>query len=367
MRDKPVILVVDDTAENLRLLTNLFRENDYEVRPVPNGKLALQAARIDPPDLILLDINMPGMNGYDVCDALKADEVTVDIPVIFVSALDEVFDKVRAFSTGGVDYIRKPFQVEEVLARVRTHLALRRTQLQLSATIARLRELESMRETLFHMVVHDLKSPLWGIESLLQRVAAETKGRMEPGTEDSLQRVRQAAGGLARMVHTLLDVSRIESSAMPIVLVEADVRELVDQAILNVGSADAARPIDVDVPPGLTLSCDADVVRRVVENLVGNGLKHTPEHAPLAVRARGDASGARIEISDKGPGIPAADRERIFEKFGTLQSGSRQHSSGLGLAFCRLGVEAHGGKIGVDDAPGGGSTFWFELPSAPAA
>jgi DNA-binding response OmpR family regulator len=155
---KPSILVVDDTPENLRLLSNLFREHDYEVRPVPSGKLALQAVEMDPPDLILLDINMPGMNGFEVCDALKQNEAWMDIPVIFVSALDEVFDKVRAFSVGGVDYITKPFQVEEVLARVRTHMALRRTQLQLSGTIARLRELEAMRESLFQMVVHDLKS-----------------------------------------------------------------------------------------------------------------------------------------------------------------------------------------------------------------
>jgi two-component system sensor histidine kinase/response regulator len=364
---KPSILVVDDTPENLRLLTNLFREHDYEVRPVPSGKLALQAVRMAPPDLILLDINMPEMNGFDVCDALKADEMMVDIPVIFVSALDETFDKVRAFSVGGLDYITKPFQVEEVLARVRTHLALRTTQLQLSATIARLRELEAMRETLFHMVVHDLKSPLWGIESLLQRVAAETKGRLEPQTEERLERVRGAAGGLARMVHTLLDVSRIESGAMPVVLAEADVRDLVDQAVANVGGGDALRPIEITMSAKLALSCDADLVRRVIENLVGNGLKHTPQNTPLAIRAQGTGNGVRIEVSDKGPGVPAAERERIFEKFGTLQSGSRQHSSGLGLAFCHLAVHAHGGSIGVDDAPGGGSTFWFELPSAAAA
>ncbi|MCB9135941.1 MAG: response regulator [Anaerolineales bacterium] len=119
------ILVVDDTPANLRLLAGMLTENHYKVRPVPNGMLALGAAKAAPPDLILLDINMPGMNGYEVCKALKSEEATRDIPIIFISALDEVTDKVKAFEVGGVDYVTKPFQFEEVMARIETHLTLR--------------------------------------------------------------------------------------------------------------------------------------------------------------------------------------------------------------------------------------------------
>ena len=365
---KPSILVVDDTAENLRLLTNLFREHGYEIRPVLSGKLALQAVARDAPDLILLDINMPDMHGYDVCEELKQNEQWMDIPVIFVSALDEVFDKVRAFDVGGVDYISKPFQVEEVLARVRTHLALRRTQLELTATIDRLRELEAMRESLFQMVVHDLKSPLWGIEHFMERLAEETHGRIRPEAEAQLDRVRNAAGELARMVNSLLDVSRIESSRMPIQRAAVDLKELIDQAVGNVSAGDPTRPIAVNVPSGMQLWCDPDLTRRVIENMVGNGLKHTPQHSPLNIRVTSAADGTRLEFSDKGSGVPQEDRERIFQKFGAVQARQGYHSSGLGLAFCRLAVEAHGGRIGVMDAQGGGSTFWFELPAqAPAA
>jgi PleD family two-component response regulator len=122
------ILVVDDTPQNLRLLVSILQKQGYEVRPVPNGKLALSGARGFLPDLILLDIMMPEMDGYEVCSQLKAEERTKDIPVIFISAIDELVDKVKAFEVGGVDYITKPFQVEEVLARVETHLALQRLQ-----------------------------------------------------------------------------------------------------------------------------------------------------------------------------------------------------------------------------------------------
>jgi two-component system sensor histidine kinase/response regulator len=365
-RTRPNILVVDDTAENLRLLTNLFREHGYEVRPVPSGKLALQAVALDPPDLVLLDIQMPGMDGYQVCEELKQNAAWMDIPVIFVSALDEVFDKVRAFSVGGVDYVPKPFQVEEVLARVRTHLALRRTQLELTGTIARLRELETLRESLVQMVVHDLKSPLWGIEHFMERLADETAGHIPPGAQLQLRRVQTAASDLARMVNGMLDLSRIESRRMPIAPDVVGVALLVRQAIANVVAGDASRAITVEVPDGMSFWADPDLMRRVIENLVSNGLKHTPEGSPLDIRATAGDQGVRLEVRDQGSGVPEQDRERIFDKFGTLEARSRYHSSGLGLAFCRLATEAHGGRIGVTDAPEGGSTFWLELPPRPA-
>ena len=154
------VLVVDDTIENLRLLSDLLGEHGYEVRAVTNGRQALQAVERDPPDLILLDISMPEMDGYEVCRRLKASERSQDVPVIFLTALTDTADKVRAFEAGGVDYVTKPFQVEEVLARVKTHVALRRAQADLADSYARLRALEQLRDDLVHMVVHDMRSPL---------------------------------------------------------------------------------------------------------------------------------------------------------------------------------------------------------------
>ena len=154
------VLVVDDTIENLRLLSDLLGEQGYEVRAVTNGRQALQAVEHDPPDLILLDINMPEMDGYEVCRRLRATERSKDVPVIFLTALTDTADKVRAFDAGGVDYVTKPFQFEEVLARVKTHVALRRAQAALADSYKRLRALEQLRDDLVHMVVHDMRSPL---------------------------------------------------------------------------------------------------------------------------------------------------------------------------------------------------------------
>src|SRR3954468_6013935 len=165
------ILVVDDTAANLQVLAGMLKDRGYKVRPVPSGKLALLAARRDPPDLILLDINMPEMNGYDVCERLKADDLLKGIPVIFISALNDQLDKVRAFAIGGVDYITKPFQMEELQARVETHLKLRRLQIELEASNARLAEANGRMS-------RDLRAAAKIQETFLPRAAPRV-----PGTE----------------------------------------------------------------------------------------------------------------------------------------------------------------------------------------
>ena len=159
------VLVVDDTVENLRVLSDLLGEQGYEVRAVTSGRQALHAVEHDPPDLILLDITMPDMDGFEVCRRLRATEWSKDVPVIFLTALTATADKLRAFDAGGVDYVTKPFQFEEVLARVRTHVALRRAQTALADSYKGLRALEQLRDDLVHMIVHDMRSPLTALRS----------------------------------------------------------------------------------------------------------------------------------------------------------------------------------------------------------
>jgi sigma-B regulation protein RsbU (phosphoserine phosphatase) len=171
------ILIVDDTAANLRLLSQMLGEQGYHVRPVPDGTLALAAVRAEPPDLILLDIRMPGMDGYEVCEHLKADAQSRDIPVIFISAIDAIEDKVRAFTVGGADYVTKPFQLKEVLARMETHLALRRLQAQLQDANRKMaQELALAGEVQSSFLPHDLPEiPGWQLAATL-RPARETSG-----------------------------------------------------------------------------------------------------------------------------------------------------------------------------------------------
>ena len=206
----PTILMVDDTPANLELLSGMLKGRGYKVRAAVSGKLALQAARNDPPDLILLDINMPEMNGYEVCAVLKSDERLKDIPVIFLSALTETMDKVKAFGTGGVDYITKPFQFEEVEARVETHLELRRQKNRLQENYNELGELKKLRDNLVNLLLHDLRPPLASICDQLELIKEKERTAMSADSAVRLAETVKTAKQLIQMVGTVLDKGRQE-------------------------------------------------------------------------------------------------------------------------------------------------------------
>jgi len=362
------ILVVDDVVENLTLLSSMLGEQGYEVRPVADGPMALQTVDVEPPDLILLDINMSPLNGYEVCQRLKQNPRTKDIPVIFVSALDEALDKVRAFELGAVDYVTKPYQLPEVLARVRTHLQLRRAQLALQDSYERLRELEGLRDDLVHMVVHDLRSPLSALIYNLSFMRDGLTGKVPSEVLDDVAAGEAAARMMVGMANDLLDVSRLEHDRLPTQPTHEDLLEVVRGAVENVRRIQAGRAVLIEGAGPVRGWFDAALIRRVVENLVSNGLKHTPEAHPLRIEVFGNEE-LRVVVRDQGGGVPQEYREKIFDKFGTSQArqGQAYHSAGLGLAFCKLAVEAHGGSIGVDCSTGIGSAFWFVIPSQPVA
>lgn len=358
------ILVADDTIENLRLLVNMLGGHGYEVRPVTGGRQAVAAAERDPPDLILLDINMPDMNGYEVCAELKRRPALSGIPVIFLTALSDVADKVRAFDVGGIDYITKPFQLEEVQVRVRTHLELRRARRELSDNLEKLRALEQLRDDLVHMIVHDMRSPLMTLIGHLGLLQKEAENALTKESLRDLDAAVHAAQAVAHMANDLLDVSRLENSEIPIERVEHDLCAMSRAVVGALGPLDPRRVIELVTSEPVLIPYDAALIRRVLENLIGNAIKHTPSSGRVFVSASATPNGARVTVSDEGRGIPEEARERIFEKFGTLATRRDQqyHSVGLGLAFCKLAVAAHGGSIGVTPREPRGSTFWFELP-----
>lgn len=359
------ILIVDDTIENLRLLVSMLDAHGYEARPVTSGRQALQAVEHAPPDLILLDINMPEMDGYEVCRRLKEREDLHDIPVLFLSALTDTADKIRGFEAGGVDYITKPFQIEEVLARVRTHLALRSARLELARSYQRLRALEEMRDNLVHMVAHDIRSPLMVLTANLDLLSTGPAGRLGDEVADDLRTAQECADEINRMVDNLLDVRRLEEGKMPVQRTVGDLAEIGRRVGASLSRLDPEREIRLETDGPAEVRCDGDLVHRVLENLVVNGIKHTPAGGRLRVAIETRDDRVRVSVHDEGPGIPPEAHDRIFEKFGTLQARNEgtYHSTGLGLAFCKLAVEAHGGSIGVDSEVGQGSTFWFELPA----
>jgi two-component system, sensor histidine kinase and response regulator len=362
---KASMLIVDDAIEDLGMLAGMLAEQGYDVRPFTSGQLALRAASEDPPSLILLDITMPGMDGYQVCERLKKMDGVRDVPVIFLMALDDMTDKVKTFDVGGVDYITKPFQLDEVLARVRTHLALQRARFELRENYERLQVVERVRHDLVRMVVHDMRSPLMALLAQLDMARLEAAGALRGQIAEYLDDAIHAAETLMRMANDLLDVSRLEEGKMPIVRSACDLAQLASHVRATMAHRDRTRVIELNANGPIYVAGDERIVYRVMENLVDNAIKHTPAGGRIRISVGTSSGRVRVAIADEGPGVPREARQEIFEKFATVSTRHNDtcHSSGLGLAFCKLAVEAHDGVIGLNDGESGGSVFWFELPN----
>jgi len=367
---RPILLVVDDVATNIDILLGVLSE-DYIVRVATDGPDALDSVRRAVPDLILMDVMMPGMDGFEVCRRLKDDPTTHGIPVIFITALDEIMDKVKGFSVGGVDYVTKPFQPEEVLARVGLHLEIRRQKLELhrqkselQQSYDKLRETEIQRDSLVHMIIHDMRSPLFVILGNLEM--AEMKP-LPDCVATCIGRAMSASYMLMEMISTLLDVSKMEAGQMMLKFSEFYMRDLVMETIQMLEPLQFQRRVSMTAPEEMeAISGDTRLIRRILQNLIGNALKFTDKDKGIITVCIEIAAKDKMRVSvvDNGGGIPQEYREKVFDKFCQVatQKQSQGYSTGLGLTFCKLAVEAHGGRIGLESEVGGGSTFWFELP-----
>ncbi len=374
------VLLVDDTPENIGFLSSLLKARGYRTRAVTSGAMALQAAVAEVPDLVLLDVTMPGMDGYEVCRRMKADPALHQVPVIFLSALSDTLDKVKAFSVGGVDYVTKPFKAEEISARVETHLGLRRLQRQQQATNLELvrsydalEKLEQVRQSLVQMIVHDLKNPLATIQ-----ICTELVRQGAPLDDDQRIAVEDIAGMaqvMGRMVMDVLDVARTDEAALAPRLALLSPRDLLDEVQREMrGLARGARKtLTTLAAPGLpaTVVADRELLRRIAENVLDNSIKYAPRGTEVVLEAAPDGPDHwRLTIRDQGRGIPAELRDRIFEPYARLDRDLEQSarvSRGLGLAFCKLAAEAHAGRIWVEDNQPAGSAFQVRLPVDAAA
>jgi signal transduction histidine kinase len=359
---RKTLLIVEDTPENIDVVRGALGD-DYRIKVALNGEKALALSQSSPPDLILLDIMMPDMDGYEVCRRLKEDVNLERIPVIFLTAKTEIEDEARGFALGAVDYITKPISPAIVKARVSTHLALLTQRKQIQDNYTRLLELETLRDNLVHMLVHDMRSPLMGISGFVQLARGMLSERQTDITE-YLDEAVVATNELVDMVSELLDVSRLEQGDMPLEKKTRDVAAVIRDGIQRIGGE--RELVEVVVPANMPpIRCDGAILSRVVTNMVANALKFSPAGTPIVVSAETEGQKLRVAITDRGPGISAADQTRIFEKFGQveLRGEHKKCSSGLGLAFCKLAVEAHEGQIGVESVLNQGSTFWFTLPT----
>jgi signal transduction histidine kinase len=385
------ILVVEDTPASLQLLSKLLTDAGYRVREAPNGELALWSAQAQAPELVLLDIRMPGIDGYEVCRRLKTMPGLDEVPVIFLSAHSDTDDKLRGFQVGGVDFISKPFQFEEVNARVMAHLKIRRLQQQLAAQNEQLqRESRQRLAEIAHMnrnasasvycaaLVHELNQPLAAIMSNAE--AAELFMQMTP---PALADVEEILGDIKRddrRASELIQRMRELLKKSDPVAQRLDLNEAMGQVAALLGSEARTRCVQLCTDPSpapLVVAADPVQLQQILINLVLNGMDAMdaapqatgsdgaaarPRQITLCTRRRDDAM-AELRVSDRGCGF-GANQERLFESFFT----TKPHGMGLGLSIAAAIVQAHGGRIWAENNPGGGATVAFALPlHCPAA
>lgn len=366
------ILVVDDNADNRDVLARRLMKRGYQVDTAPDGEIALTLLGVNDYDVVLLDVMMPGIDGVEVLRRIKEDPITRPIPVIMISALDEIQAVVRCIEIGAADYLSKPFDSTLLYARVgaclkdkRAHdreVALRE---QIESSYEQLREAEKMRDDLTAMIVHDLRTPLTSILSGLQ--TAQMAGEMEELQAEMVGIAVEGSETLLGMINDLLDVSKLEDGSMKLELTELHTDTLATRALNQVGGLAQnkdIRMIKSVATPGVAFQGDEDKLRRTLINLLGNALKFTPTDGIVELIGQADEEEIRFSVRDTGEGIPEEAFGRIFEKFGQVESrkAGRRMSTGLGLTFCKMVIEAHGGRIWVESTLGEGSLFHIAIP-----
>lgn len=362
------VLVVDDNAQNRLLAEGSLVDEGYGVVLAASGSEAIDAFARESFDCVLLDVRMPGMDGFEVCRVLRRMPRGEGTSILFLTALRDIDTFEAAHLAGGDDFLTKPLSPAELVVRVRTALQLRRIDAEnrdLAQTIRDQRDammrLQLQREQLTAFLVHDLKNPVNALD-LHAQLLLRNKTLSDAG-KSSVLAIRHEAERLTQLIGNMLDISRGEAGELTLHKTDFDVLDLVQAVGREFGVRSGAKQLswDQDVDSEF-LHADAGLLRRVLENLVDNAIRHAPHGTAVSLRSRRADGDLDIEVADQGPGVPDALKTAIFDRF-VQGSGtpSRRSNYGLGLAFCKLVIEAHGGSIAVEDgAPG--ARFRVRLP-----
>jgi len=375
------VLIIDDNLQNREVAEGHLVAAGYHAIQAESGEVGLEMLEAQRPDLVLLDVLMPGMDGFETCRQIRMLPVVGDTPILFLTALGDLGTHKQALDSGADDFLTKPINRTELLIRVRSLLRIKQLSDELKRNYDVIRAQHDallganrQKEELTALIVHDLKNPLSSILSNAQYVL----GRKQLGVEEceSLDDILRASQSMVRLVMNLLDVSRSEDGALIPHVTEFDLPTLLSEVCKEMGRRleDKDQRLEPVFAPGIgALRGDRDLVRRVLENLIDNAYKYGPRHTTINIEVLaatmddGVEPAVEIRVRDEGEGVPAPYRQLIFEKYGRVESRSgpaARGSHGLGLVFCRRAVGVHGGAIWVEDGGGRGGCFCVRLPTA---
>ncbi len=373
--NKPTILVVDDNPTNLQVLLESLKQTGFKILVARSGESAIQQAEYGKPDLILLDVMMPGIDGFETCRRFKTLEAFKEIPIIFMTALTDTTDKLKGFQAGGVDYVTKPLQHEEVLARVVTHLTIRRLQqesreqhLLLQEKHAELQALNASKDKFFSIISHDLRSPLSAVLVGL-RLLTDTESRLTDNEKNELIRdSHRTVEQLYNLLDNLLVWSRLQRGLMEYAPQPLDLRPLFERnATLFAANAEQKQiAIRQTVAEPVIAFADSHMIDAIIRNLISNALKFTEARGAITLSARQNDQSVEMAVADTGIGMDAETVAKLFRldvRYNQLGTAGEK-GTGLGLNVCKEFAEKNGGSIAVESVVGAGTTFRVTLPTS---
>jgi two-component system, sensor histidine kinase and response regulator len=332
------------------------------------GEQALELYKGAAPDLVILDVMLPGMNGFDACRELRNRYGDNAAPVIFVTARAESDDVVEGLAAGGVDYLPKPIRAKEALARIRTHLQIRLLLAEQRLLVEQLSNANAAKNRFLGMAAHDLRNPLASVRGLAEFLRDGVVGALTHDQLDLVETIHAASKQMLVLVNELLDVATIEAGELKIFPEISDAAAIVEKAVYLANIEASAKQTKIEIvprdrPPPHSL--DPNKIRQVVDNLLSNAVKFSPPGSTIAVEVGAVAGSLVLEVRDRGPGIPEAERDKLFKDFGrtSVRPTGGEKSTGLGLAICRKIVDAHHGTITAENLPERGCVFRVTLPS----
>lgn len=360
-QDTQLVLIVDDSPQNLQILGILLEEIDCDIAVASNGKDAVDIAREQHPDLILLDIMMPVMDGYEVCRILQEDQNTSDISIIFLTALSNPDDLVKGLKLGAVDYVAKPFKGVELLARVRNHLRTR-------SMMKELAYLNATKNKFFSIIAHDLKNPFYTIigfsEMLMKNIDTHTREEQLKFMQMIYNSGKDAHG----LLENLLNWSRIQIGSIRAELTTLSSLDLVERtvAFLEPMAKKKSIRLEQDEDSAYEFRGDENMMQTILRNLGSNAIKFTPPSGEVLILTREseDGSGVEFIVKDNGIGMPEEVQSQLFriDARGTRKGTDKEAGTGLGLILCKEFVEFQGGDIAVESREGEGSVFTVHIP-----
>jgi two-component system sensor histidine kinase/response regulator len=384
--ERASVLIVDDVSKNIQVLGSILRDEGYKISFALNGKDALKKVEASPPDLILLDVMMPEMDGYETCRRLRENESTIDIPVIFLTAKSDEESRIKGFEVGAQDYVTKPFNTPELLARVNTHLQLKKVRdemifvnkqlrqenilresilKELERSNKKLKESDDIKNEFISILSHDMGTPITVIKANLEMVEEIYFVSLDDNLKRILKSMERASEALERLRKDTLDLSRMDMGTMKMDVEEFDLGDLIMESVEGIRgpAAKKKQSVYVESEGPLPVKADRFKIRRVLTNFLSNAQRYSPEERNFGVIAENNNGEIIVEIRDTGRGIDPDELERIFERF--YRTGKRvEGSTGLGLAIVKGIIEAHGGRTWAESkGEGHGSSFFFTLPS----